>query len=78
MNVVFLKVAEVELNEAVIFYNIQREGLGYEFSSEVNHTIERIIENPEAWASQRTRFWGVSPYIKMMVKNRRIEQKGMS
>ncbi len=56
MNVVFLKAAEVEFNEAIIFYNIQSEGLGYEFSSEVQNTIERIIEIPEAWAplSKRT------------------------
>ncbi len=57
MNVVFLKAAEVELNEGIIFYNIQLEGLGFEFSSEVKNTVKRIIENPEAWAplSKRTR-----------------------
>ncbi len=57
MNVVFLETAEFEFNEAIMFYNIQRENLGYEFASEVKNAIERIIENPEAWAplSKRTR-----------------------
>ena len=34
MNVVFLETAEFEFNEAIMFYNIQREDLVYEFASE--------------------------------------------
>ena len=34
MNVVFLEAAEFEFNEAIMFYNIQREDLIYEFASE--------------------------------------------
>ncbi len=59
MIVKFLETAENELNDAVAFYNIQRYGLGFEFAKDVNNTIDRIIEHPEAWTtvsfSSRTR-----------------------
>ena len=57
MDVVFLAPAQAELAEAVVYYNAQREGLGEEFAEEVQHTIARIIEYPEAWSllSRRTR-----------------------
>ncbi|MBI2301442.1 MAG: type II toxin-antitoxin system RelE/ParE family toxin [Armatimonadetes bacterium] len=49
MNVRLLAVAEVELAEAVDYYNGQSEGLGFEFAAEVRQTLERIVEHPEAW-----------------------------
>jgi toxin ParE1/3/4 len=49
MKVEFLEAAEQEFLEAVAFYNLQRQGLGYEFAKEVWDTIERIKQNPEAW-----------------------------
>jgi plasmid stabilization system protein ParE len=57
MDVVFLAPAQAELAEAVVYYNAQREGLGEEFTEEVQRTIARIIEYPEAWSllSRRTR-----------------------
>ena len=53
----FFGPAEAEFLDAVSFYNTQSEGLGYEFAAEVNRTIQRIIQYPEAWAklSERTR-----------------------
>lgn len=56
MNIKFLAPAEDELLEAVTYYNMQSEGLGYEFAAEVKRTIERIIQYPEAWfpLSKRT------------------------
>lgn len=53
----FLQAAENELYEAIIFYNVRSNGLGFEFSDEVKSTIQRIKKNPEAWAplSKRTR-----------------------
>jgi len=53
----FLAPAEAELLDAISYYNMQSEGLGYEFAAEVKKTIERIIQYPEAWAklSKRTR-----------------------
>lgn len=57
MKVEFLDPAENELLEAIGYYNSESEGLGYEFAVEVNRTIDRIIEYPNAWAplSKRTR-----------------------
>jgi len=57
MNVEFLDPAEAELGEAVVFYNGESEGLGYEFAAEVNRTLARIVEHPLAWTmlSKRTR-----------------------
>jgi plasmid stabilization system protein ParE len=51
MNVEFLEPAARELYEAIAFYDIQRQGLGQEFAKEVEDTIERIKQNPEAWAT---------------------------
>ena len=57
MDVVFLAPAQAELADAVVYYNTQRAGLGNEFAVEVQRTIARIIEYPEAWSllSRRTR-----------------------
>lgn len=57
MNTRFFDPAEAEFLDAILFYNTQSEGLGYEFAAEVNRTIQRIIQYPEAWAklSERTR-----------------------
>ncbi len=59
MNVEFLEPAVQEFYEAIAFYNIQRQGLGQEFAKEVENSIERIKQNPEAWttafSSQRAR-----------------------
>ena len=51
MNVEFLEPAARELYEAIVFYDIQRRGLGQEFAKEVEDTIERIKQNPEAWTT---------------------------
>ncbi len=57
MEIKFLAPAEAELVDAISYYNMQGEGLGYEFAAEVKRTIERIIQYPEAWTklSKRTR-----------------------
>ena len=57
MDVVFLAPARAEFVEAVAYYNAQRDGLGEEFAEEVQRTIARISEYPEAWSllSRRTR-----------------------
>jgi plasmid stabilization system protein ParE len=51
MKVEFLEPAAQEFYEASAFYNIQRQGLGQEFAKEVEDTIERMKQNPEAWAT---------------------------
>ncbi|MHB1681954.1 MAG: type II toxin-antitoxin system RelE/ParE family toxin [Bacilli bacterium] len=57
MKVAFLPPAAAELTDAVAFYNQQSEGLGFQFAVEVQRTIDRIAEFPEAWPvlSERTR-----------------------
>ncbi len=57
MKVEFFEPAKTEFTEAVLYYNDQSEGLGYEFAVEVKRTIERIVQYPEAWSqlSKRTR-----------------------
>lgn len=57
MEIAFLAPAEAEFNDAISYYNMQSEGLGYEFAAEVKRTIQRIIRYPEAWTklSKRTR-----------------------
>ncbi len=57
MTVEFLRIAMVELEDAVAYYNQQSEGLGYQFAVEVQKTLHRIVEFPEAWPvlSERTR-----------------------
>ncbi len=57
MKIEFLAPAEIELIDATSYYNMQSEGLGFEFAAEVKRTIERIIQYPEAWSklSKRTR-----------------------
>ena len=54
MNIEFLEPATAELYEAIVYYNIQRQGLGLEFAKEVQNTIERIKQNPEAWTTIST------------------------
>jgi len=57
MKIEFLSIAELELKDAFNYYNEQSEGLGFEFLLEVQKTIDRIIQFPEAWTklSKRTR-----------------------
>ena len=57
MKIEFLTPAEIEVIDATSYYNMQSEGLGFEFAAEVKRTIERIIQYPEAWSklSKRTR-----------------------
>ena len=49
--------ALAEFEKAIAYYNMQSEGLGFEFAVEVRKTLERIVQYPEAWPnlSIRTR-----------------------
>lgn len=57
MRIEFLDPADAEFIEAIAYYNLQSEGLGYEFAAEIKRTMERILQFPNAWAplSKRTR-----------------------
>ena len=57
MRIRFLEMAQIELDEAVKYYNYEASGLGEEFLAEVLKALGRIGEFPEAWhpCSKRTR-----------------------
>jgi plasmid stabilization system protein ParE len=47
----FLQPAKDELNEAIAYYEAQREGLGEEFAQEIINTVQRILDHPKAWSN---------------------------
>ena len=57
MNVCFSKIAEIEFNDAINYYNEQSEGLGFEFANEVQLTLDRIVDFVDSWPklSENTR-----------------------
>ena len=57
MQIRFLEMAQIELDEAIEYYNYEMSGLGEGFLTEVLNAIDRIGEFPEAWhpCSKRTR-----------------------
>ena len=57
MKIRFLEIAQIELDEAIQYYNYEVPGLGIEFLNEVIKTLDRIGDYPEAWhpCSKRTR-----------------------
>lgn len=49
MTVRFLQIAEIELDEAIRWYESQAPGLGDAFLIEVLSVVDRILLYPEAW-----------------------------
>ena len=49
MNMRFLDIASQEVDDAIDFYNAEREGLGDDFWVEVKHALNSIIIFPKAW-----------------------------
>jgi hypothetical protein len=45
----FLEIAEIELDEAIRWYEVQASGLGDAFLVEVLSAATRIAQYPEAW-----------------------------
>ena len=45
-------IAEKDIAEAVSFYEIQREGLGSDFLEEVDATVDRVRQDPQAYGHQ--------------------------
>jgi toxin ParE2 len=45
----FLEIAEVELDQAIGWYESQRPGLGDAFLNEVLAAADRIVRYPDAW-----------------------------
>ncbi len=50
MKVIFSKIAKQELDDAILYYELEYQGLGKRFKEEVRKSIIRISEYPEAWS----------------------------
>lgn len=57
MSIRFLEIAQIELDQAIDYYNYELIGLGEAFLTEVLNALDRIGKYPEAWQSfsKRTR-----------------------
>jgi plasmid stabilization system protein ParE len=57
MKINFLKIAQMELDDAIKYYNFEVPGLGDAFLAEALNALDRIGRFPEAWhpCSKRTR-----------------------
>jgi toxin ParE2 len=57
MRIRFLEIAQIELDDAIEYYNYEVPRLGEAFLNEVLNTLDRIGKYPEAWqpSSKRTR-----------------------
>ena len=57
MRIRLLETAQIELDEAIGYYNYEIPGLGDAFLTEVLNALDRIGKYPEAWQpfSKRTR-----------------------
>jgi plasmid stabilization system protein ParE len=53
MRIVFSKLASLELEDAIAFYETELAGLGLRFKEEIKSSILRINEHPEAWSIER-------------------------
>jgi plasmid stabilization system protein ParE len=53
MKVVFSKLASLELEDTIAFYETEQAGLGFRFKEEIKSSILRIKEHPEAWSIER-------------------------
>ena len=49
MEIGFLEIAQIELDETIEYYNSESDGLGDEFLVETLHAIDRIKNFPQAW-----------------------------
>jgi mRNA-degrading endonuclease RelE of RelBE toxin-antitoxin system len=49
LNIEFLKIAQIELDDSFDYYEFQQENLGYRFLYEIKNAIERIKIYPNAW-----------------------------
>jgi hypothetical protein len=50
MKVRYLSVAQLELEDAIEFYESVDSGLGIRFYSEIRNSIDRIRQFPDAWS----------------------------
>ena len=49
MNYRFLPAAEIDLNDAVDYYETRQMGLGTDFLIEIHRTVARMMDYPDGW-----------------------------
>ncbi len=76
MKVLFLKTAELELNDAIKYYEEELPGLGNLFQNEVLRAINRIKEFPNAYQqlSKNTRRCLISKFPYGIIYSKRDSQ----
>ena len=60
MRIRFLEIAQIELDEAIKYYNYEVSGLGEVFLTEVSKALDRIGRFPEAWHPAQSAREGVA------------------
>jgi toxin ParE2 len=57
MQIKFLEIAQIDLDEAISYYNYEMPGLGDSFLTEILNALDRVGNFPEAWhpCSKRTK-----------------------
>jgi len=53
MKVIFTRIAELELEDSVRYYELEFFGLGKKFKDEVRKAVKRVVDYPEAWSIER-------------------------
>jgi len=53
MKIEIIELAQQELEDAVLFYELEQPGLGKRFKAEVRQTLKRIQMYPKAWPIER-------------------------
>jgi plasmid stabilization system protein ParE len=53
MNIEISELAQKELDDAVLYYEMEQSGLGQRFRSIVRKTIDRIEKYPTSWPIER-------------------------
>ncbi len=53
VNIEISEFAQKELEEAVLYYELEQYGLGQRFKGEVRRTIDRIKKYPTSWPIER-------------------------
>ena len=78
MRIRFLEIAEIELDEAIQYYNYEVAGLGDDFLTEVLDTLDRIARFPQAWHPCSKEHAGVKLAVFHMESFTRSEQRKFS
>lgn len=68
MNLVLLRAAEADIEEAFQWYEARRVGLGHEFVAEVDSAFERALEAPSSFLVARP---SIRPTLTLRTRTKR-------